>query len=220
MISVFGMPISVVHGLVVELHTGVAVFAFLALLVMLVTDIVVRGKSVTDRVQIIRRDADAIAYLGSIAAVFFLIVSGITGYLIEPYSVMASSPLLLNKSLTALGALYFWAAFAFIRFWYGPGLWSKAGLYALNFITAVIAIIFTALAGSIGAELSPYGQSVMDPVYKALGINFKTLTLTQNDVYLTVVAFVALIVIIGILLQKLTNRSSNVVQIPVSSSRS
>jgi hypothetical protein len=48
----FGIPISVVHGLVVELHTGVAVFAFLALVVMLLTDLSVRGKPVTERVQI------------------------------------------------------------------------------------------------------------------------------------------------------------------------
>ena len=173
-------------------------FAFLALLAMFVTDIINRGKPPSERVQIIRRDADTIAFLGAIAATFFLILSGITGYLIEPYSTMASSPFLLNKSLIALGALYFWAAYAFIRYWCGPGLWRKAGLYALSFITAILAIIFTALAGSIGAELSPYGQSVMDPVFKALGIDFKTLSLTQNDVYLTAGIMVLLIVIIGV----------------------
>ena len=193
MIAIFGIPISVVHGLVVELHTGVAVFAFLALLAMLIADVVNRGKAPSELVQVIRRDADAIAYLGAIAAVFFLILSGITGYLIEPYSTTASSPFLLNKSLTALGALYFWAAYAFIRYWAGPSLWRKSGLYALNFITAIIAILFTALAGSIGAELSPYGESVMDPLYKSLGINFKTLALTQNEVYLTAGVFVIII---------------------------
>lgn len=197
MTEILGMPAAVVHGLVVELHTGVAVFAFIALLVMFLTDIAVRGKPPSELVQTIRRDADSIAYLGAIAATFFLILSGITGYVIEPYAVMARTPLLLNKSLTALGALYFWAAFAFIRFWYGSGLWRKLGLYALAFITAILAIIFTALAGSIGAELSPYGQSVMDPVYKALGINFEKLTLTQNDVYLTLGAMIVVIVLVG-----------------------
>ncbi len=102
MIEVFGIPISVVHGLFVELHTGVAVFAFLALVAMLLTDLSLRGKPATTSVEIIRRDADAIAYIGAIVAVFFLILSGITGYLIEPYSTMATTPLLLNKSLTAL----------------------------------------------------------------------------------------------------------------------
>jgi hypothetical protein len=190
------MPASIVHGLVVELHTGVAVFAFLSLLVMLITDIVVRGKPPSERVLAIRRDADAISYLGALAAVFFLVISGITGYLIQPYSALANSAFLLNKSLTALCALYFWAAFAFIRFWCGPGLWKRAGLYAFSFITATVATIFTALAGSIGAELSPYGQSVMDPVYKALGISFSTLTLTQTDVYATAGALIIVIIIV------------------------
>ena len=194
------MPASIVHGLVVELHTGVAVFAFLALLVMLITDLVARGKPPSERVQVIRRDADAISYLGALAAVFFLVISGITGYIIQPYSVLASSAFLLNKSLTALCALYFWAAFAFIRFWCGPGLWKKAGLYALSFITAILAILFTALAGSIGAELSPYGESVMDPVYKALGISFSTFTLTVTDVYATAGALIIVIVIVEVLI--------------------
>ena len=60
------------------------------------------------------------------AAVVFLILSGITGYLIEPYSTLASDPLLLNKSHTALAALYFWAAFVFIRYWSGPRIVAKS----------------------------------------------------------------------------------------------
>lgn len=198
MIEVFGIPISVVHGLFVELHTGVAVFAFLALVAMLLTDLSLRGKPATTSVEIIRRDADAIAYIGAIVAVFFLILSGITGYLIEPYSTMATTPLLLNKSLTALAALYFWAAYAFVRYWCGPGLWRKAGLYALAFITSVFAILFTTIAGSIGAELSAYGESVLDPVYRALGISFNTLVLTQVDVYVTAGAMVVAVAVVGV----------------------
>ncbi len=199
MMEIFGILISVVHGLVVELHTGVAVFAFLALVTMLLTDIGVRGKKVTERVETIRRDADAIAYLGAIVAVVFLVLSGITGFLIDPYSTMIQSPLLLNKSLTALGTLYFWALYVFIRYWCGPSLWRKSGLYALAFITSIFAILFTTLAGSIGAELSPYGESVLDPLYKAMGISFRTLTLTQTDVYLTAVILIVLIVVVGVL---------------------
>lgn len=197
MTTIFGIPDATVHALVVELHTGIAVFAFLALLVMLVTDLFVRGRPPTERVMVIRTDADAIAYVGSLGAVFFLILSGITGYLIEPYSVLSTASILLNKSIVALGALYFWAAYAFIRFWFGPKLWRREGLYGLAFITAVLAILFTALAGSIGGELSPYGQSVMDPLYSALDINFRTLTLTQNDVYLTALAMAVAIIVVG-----------------------
>ena len=205
MIQILGIPVNILHALVVELHTGIAVFAFLALLAMLITDLIVWKKPASERVQIIRRDTDAIAYFGALGAVFFLILSGITGYLIEPYSTMISDPLLLNKSLTALGALYFWAMFAFIRFWCGPGMWRKTGLYALNFIAAVIALLFTTFAGSMGAELSPYGQSALNFVYNALGLNFRSITLTQNDVYITAAVTIVFIAIIGLL--SLMNRN-------------
>lgn len=198
MIEILGIPVNVLHALVVELHTGIAVFAFLALLAMLITDLVVRRKPASERVQIIRRDTDAIAYFGALGAAFFLILSGITGYLIEPYSTMISNPLLLNKSLTALGALYFWAAYAFIRFWCGPQMWRKAGLYALNFVTAVLALFFTTLAGSMGAELSPYGQSALNSVYNALGLNFRSITLAQNDVYITAAVLIVIIAIVAL----------------------
>ncbi len=199
MTTILGIPDATVHALVVELHTGIAVFAFLALLVMVIADLVYRGKEPTEQLKVIRADADAIAYVGSLGAVFFLILSGITGYLIEPYSVLSTTPILLNKSLVALGALYFWAAYAFIRYWEGPGLWEKAGLYVLEIGTAFFAILFTSLAGSIGGELSPYGQSVMDPLYSALGVSFRTLTLTQDDVYLTTGVMVVVLVIVGAL---------------------
>lgn len=199
MIEIFGIPISTVHALVVELHTGAAVFAFISLVAMVATDILFKRWMAPARVQSIRRDADTIAYYGGIFALVFLVISGITGFLIEPYSVDLTSPILLNKELVALGALYFWAAYVFFRFWCGPGLWEKKRLYAFEFITSIFAIFFTAIAGSIGAELSPYGQSVMDPLYKALGISFRTLTLTQDDVYFTAGALVVVIAIVGVL---------------------
>jgi hypothetical protein len=185
MIELFGIPVSVIHGLVVELHTGAAVFAFIALVAMLATDVLFKRWISIQRVQLVRQDADAIAYFGGIFSLFFLIISGITGYLIEPYINNATIPLLLNKELAALGALYFWGVYVFIRAWCGSGLWKKKGLYALEFITSIIAIFFTAIAGSIGGELSAYGESAMDPIYKALGISLKTLTITQADVYIT-----------------------------------
>jgi hypothetical protein len=197
MTEIFGIPDATVHALVVELHTGIAVFAILALVVMLIADIALRGKAqFAQQLKVIRADADAIAYLGALGAALFLLLSGITGYLIEPYSVLAKSVILLNKSIFALAALYFWAAYAVIRFWCGPGLWRRKGLYVLEFVTAFFAILYLALAGSIGGEISPYAQSVMDPVYKIIGLSWHTFTFTQNYVYLTVGAMVVAIVIV------------------------
>lgn len=207
--DVFGIPVSVVHGLVVELHTGVAVFAFLALIAMLATDVLFKRWLPADKVRMVRRDADTIAYFGAISATVFLVLSGITGYLIEPYATDASSLLILNKELAALGALYFWGAYALIRFWSGPRLWERRGLYALEFVTSILAIFFTAIAGSIGAELSAYGMSVMTPLYDALGVNFTTFTITQMDVYLTadVLAIAALLIFAIVHLSELPRRS-------------
>jgi len=215
-VTIFGTPISTYHALIVELHTGIAVFAFLALVVMVLVDIVARIRHLapTEQMQVIKRDADAIAYLGSLGTVFFLILSGITGFLIEPYSVLSTTPLLLNKSLVALAALYFWTVYAFVRYWEGPGLWKKAGLYLFGVATMLLGMLFLGLAGSIGGELSPYGGSVMDPLYKMLNFSWRNFKLTQNDVYLTLGLVVVAIVIVGFLSMRGAGGSSRA-KVPV-----
>jgi len=200
MTEVFGIPIGTIHALVVELHTGIAVFSVIALVVMLLADILLRGKpQFAQQKKIIRADADAVAYLGSLGAAFFLLLSGITGYLIDPYSEISTVAIYLNKSEFALAALFFWAAYAWIRFQCGPGLWNKKGLYALEFVTAFLGVVYLTFTGSIGGEISPYQQSVLDPVYKYINWSWHTFTLTQNEVYLTLGAMVVVIAVVGAL---------------------
>lgn len=187
------------HDFIVELHTGVTVFVVIAVVMRILVDLTHMSKTtVSAQVQELRQGTDFVAYAGSIVAVFFLILSGITGYLVLPYSTLSSQAIYLNKSLTALGALYFWSAFAFLRFWFGPGIWERKGLYAFEVITAIFGLLFTTLAGSIGAELT-VGQSVLQPVYNALSINFHQLTLTTTDVEATAVVIVIAIVIVAFL---------------------
>lgn len=183
------------HDFVVELHTGVAVFVILAIVLRVIVDAGQRGKAnLSGTIQEIRQGTDFVAYSGSILAVIFLIASGVTGYLILPYSTLIGQPIYLNKAFTALGALFFWMAFAFLRYWSGPTMWEKRGLYALALVTAFFAILFTTLAGSIGAELS-IGQSVLTPVYNALSINFKQLTLQPIDVEITAALLIVAIAV-------------------------
>jgi len=58
-----------------------------------------------------------------------------------------------RRKFTALAALFFWLAFAFMRYRSGPAMWKKKGLSALAVATALFGLLFTTLAGSIGAEL-------------------------------------------------------------------
>jgi hypothetical protein len=185
--------VALVHLMVAELHMGVVMFLFIALVVRLLTDLVVRGRTPSARVQAIRVDSDIVAYIGSIAAVFFLILSGVTGYLIQPYSDIVNDTLLMNKSLTALAALFFFAAYVYLRARAGPTMWNKRGLYAVAFITAALGTFFTAMAGSIGGELT-VGQSVMDPLYKALSFSF-----SQWQVGPTEIAVTAALIVVGII---------------------
>lgn len=191
------------HDFVVELHTGVVVFVVLAIALRVVVDLSHRGKApVSARVLQIRQGTDFVAYAGSVLAVAFLIVSGITGYLLLPYSTLSTQPIYLNKALTALGALYFWALFAVLRYYCGPAIWEKKGLYGLAVVTAFFGLLFTTLAGSIGAELT-IGQSVLTPVYNALSINFRQLKLQPIDVGITAaVLIVAIIIVIFLPLKK------------------
>jgi len=190
-----GLQMLTWHDFVVELHTGIVVFVVLAIVLRAVIDFNYPGKAAAQaRVQEIRQGTDFVAYAGSILAVIFLIVSGITGYLLLPYSTLSTQAVYLNKAFVALAALFFWAAFAFLRYWSGPAMWQKRGLYALALVTAFFGLLFTTLAGSIGAELS-IGQSVMDPVYNALSINFRQLTLQPIDVEITAALLVVAIII-------------------------
>lgn len=194
-----GIQMQTWHDLVVELHTGIVVFIILALLLRMYTDLgVPRGSSVSSLVNEVRIGTDFVVYLGSITAVIFLLISGVTGYLIYPYSTLVSQPIYLNKAFIALGALYFWTAFAFVRFWSGPSLWKKRGLYTLEVIIAFFGLLFTTIAGSLGAELS-IGQSVLDPVYKTLSLNFHQITLQMVDVEATAAILIVAIIVAAVL---------------------
>jgi hypothetical protein len=184
------------HDLVVEFHTGVVVFVILAIALRVIVDLGQRGRPTTAsaRVLEVRLGTDFAAYAGSVAAVVFLILSAMTGYLLQPYSELVGQPILLNKAFTALAALFFWIAFVFLRYWSGPRMWEKRGLYALALVTALFGLLFTTVAGSIGAQLS-IGQSVVDPLYLALSINMRQLTLQPIDVEITAaLIFVGLVV--------------------------
>ena len=187
------------HDLVVEFHTGIVVFVILAIALRILTDSGQRGRTTASaRVQEIRQGTDFVAYAGSVIAVIFLVLAGATGYLLQPYSTLVSEPILLNKAFSALGALFFWTAFVFLRYWSGPAMWEKRGLYALAVLTAMLGFLFTTIAGSIGAELS-IGQSVVDPVYKALSINMRQLTLQPIDVEITAALLVVAIIAVAFL---------------------
>jgi len=188
--QIFGVGVNIWHGLVVEEHTGIAIFVMLALVIRLLADISARGKAPTPRVTMIHQGTDFIAYLGSAAVVLFLVISGVTGYLIQPYSSLINSPILINKSLLALVALFFWVSFFLVRHLMGPTLWEKKGLYLTEWVTAVLGILFTALTASMGAELT-VGASALEPVYSALSFSWKTF-LVQPDVIIATAAVVAL----------------------------
>lgn len=194
MIQVLGVPVGIWHGLVVEEHTGIAVFIILALVVRILTDLAARGPNPSPRVQIIRQGTDFIGYTGSLVVILFLIISGVTGYLVQPYSTLVGSPLLINKSLLALGALFFWSAFFLVRFVKGPALWQKRGLYFVEVVTAFLGITFTALTASMGAEIT-VGQSAMDPVYKMLGFSWKTFLVQPLEIEVT-----AALIVVGVVL--------------------
>jgi hypothetical protein len=192
--DILGVPVGIWHGLVVEEHTGIAVFIVLALVVRILTDLAFRGPNPSPRVQMIRQGTDFVGYAGSLAVVFFLIVSGVTGYLIQSYSLLIQSPILINKSLLALAALFFWAAYFVVRFKFGSGLWQRRGLYLAELFTALLGITFTALTASMGAELT-VGQSAMEPLYKMLSFSWKTFLVQPLEIEIT-----AALIVVGVVL--------------------
>ncbi len=182
--DLFGVSISTWHGLVVEMHTGIIVFIAIALSARVVVDLFSRSATPSPRVEAVRRQSDEIAFIGSIPAVFFLVLSAITGYFIQSYSNLISSPLLINKALVALSALFFWCAFLFIRLRFGSEMWKKKGLYVLGMLTAFLGFLSTVFASCMGALIG-IGQSVLDPIYKALGFSWRTFQLQPLEIEAT-----------------------------------
>jgi hypothetical protein len=195
--DILGVPIVIWHSLIVEEPTGISVFVILILAGRVLTDIAARGKPPSPRVEKIRQASDYIAYSGSVIAVLFLILSGITGYLIQPYSSLIAQPILVNIAILALAALFFWSAFVVLRFVSGPDLWSHRGLYLLAIVTATLALIFDALAASVGAELS-LGGSALEPVYQALNFSWRTFTIQPLDLEITL-GLVIVGIVVGLL---------------------
>lgn len=194
--DVFGVPISIWHSLIVEEPSGISVFIILVLAVRVITDILYRGKPPTPRVETIRQGSDLTAFWGSLAAVFFLILSAITGYLIQPYSLLVAEPSLINLALLALSALFFWSAYFVLRLFSGPKMWNHRGLYLMALVTAVLALLFDSLAASAGAELT-LGQSALQPVYKALNFTWRTFTIQPLEIGITMaLVIVGLIIVV------------------------
>lgn len=119
-LDILGVPVLIWHSLIVEEPTGISVFVILVLTGRVVTDVLTKGKSASPRIERIRQASDSISYAGSLAAALFLVLAGITGFLIQPYSSLIAQPILVNISLLALGALFFWSAFFALRFLLGP----------------------------------------------------------------------------------------------------
>lgn len=182
--EILGVPIAIWHALIVEEPSGISVFIILALAVRVLVDIASHGRAATPRVEMVRAVSDHVAYAGSAATAFFLLLSGITGFLIQPYSAIVAQPILVNISLLALGALFFWSAFFVLRYLSGPEMWEDRPVYLLGLVTAFLGLLFDALAASIGAELS-LGESALEPVYSALGFSWRTFTIQPLEIEIT-----------------------------------
>ncbi len=201
--DIMGVPINIWHSLVVEEHTGIIMFIIAALVVRVLADIFhSRVKVVDTNLNGIHQAADIIAFYGSFAAVFFLILSGATGYLIQPYAVITAQADLMNKSLMALAALYFWAAFFFMRYWFGPKVWERKGLYLVMVLTAIVGLMFTAFTASIGAEIT-LGESGFQPLYNFFNFSWATFTFQPLEIGIT-----GAVVLVGILLVLVMKRGA------------
>ncbi len=81
-----------------------------------------------------------------------------------------------------------------MRFKRGPEPWQKKGLYAVETIGALLGIIFTALAASMGAELM-VGRSALERLYSMLNFSWKTFLVRPLEIEVT-----AALVIVGVVL--------------------
>jgi len=164
-----------VHALTVELHGGFFALAFFAIVVAFVCAIVLRLSKNPDGARTrwfskVGAYMDAAGFLAAMAGVVLLILSAITGILTDPLNDLLADPLVLNKILLAVVALFIWSSLVFVRATLGRKLWTFPWAALCYTLFAIVGFVLVLTVIALGFTVVD-GGSVLDPLWNFFGID-------------------------------------------------
>jgi hypothetical protein len=193
------VSMAALHALTAELHGGMLTLAFIAIMVVALSQIAVRLKNrmpkklVKAAIQV-RGYAEATGYFAAIAGLIGLLLSAYTGMYAWPTDVLLNDPVIQNKILLTAFSTAFWIGVVVIRTRFGRGLWTCPAMAMLYTVLAIAGFGMVGLTGSLGAHLTQ-GGSILDPFWSTLHIDV-TKTMSLVPVLAAIVAMASVVAFI------------------------
>jgi len=172
------VTMSALHALTAELHSGFLTLAFACIMIVAVSQVVVRYKKWMPKIFvrwaiIVRGYAEAASYVAVVAGLLGLLLSAYTGMYAWPMDSLLESGVVRNKILFTVYATVMWGAVAFLRTRFGRGLWTCPAMATVYVAFTFVAYGFIGMAGSLGAHITQ-GGSVLDPLWSIVGFKVET----------------------------------------------
>ncbi len=193
------VTMAALHALTAEMHGGFLTLAFIAIMAVALSQIVVRFKNrmpkrfVKMAIQV-RGYAEATGYVAAIAGVVGLVLSAYTGMYAWPPDVLINDPIIQNKILLTAFSTAFWIGVVIIRTRFGRGLWTCPSMATLYTFLTIAGFGVVGLTGSLGAHLSQ-GGSILDTFWSTFRIDV-TKTLFLTPVVAALIAIVSVVAFI------------------------
>ena len=147
------------HAAMAEVVVGSMVLATLCAVGCAIAAIfpdIAGGRLSSERIMV---TMDKASIAGALLGLMFMPIAALSGSFAADN--MVNNALLYNKFVYTGLAFGFWASFVIGRVRLGPGVWQHRSLSALQGATAVMAMLMTTMASSIGGKLVR-GESLFD----------------------------------------------------------
>lgn len=194
------VTMSALHALTAELHAGFLTLSFVCIMIVAISQIVVRLKSRMPTIFVrwaikVRGYTEAAGYVGAVLGVLGLLLSAYTGMLAWPESVLLQDAVVRNKILLSAFAVMLWGGVVYIRTRFGRGLWTCPAMATLYVVLTFVAFGMIGTIGSMGAHLTQ-GGSALDPLWDYVGFKVNQgLSLSANiDAAIAIGSAAALVV--------------------------
>lgn len=172
------VSMSALHSLTAELHSGFLTLAFACVMIVLVSQIVVRFRNRMPETFvrwaiIVRGYAEPASYVAAVAGLLGLVLSAYTGMYAWPMDKLIDSGVVRNKILFTTYSTVLWCGVIYLRTRFGRPIWTCPAMAVVYVSFVFVAYGFLGMAGSLGAHITQ-GGSVLDPLWSIVGFRVET----------------------------------------------